>query len=89
MVNTSYNSTEDMINKLQELKWKTKLKVYKDISNYYDNMNTKFDEDAFARNAQGNTKIYHEVFLLMKFLQTKPEVKNMNINYHDLYYTVI
>ena len=26
MVNTNYNSTEDMINKLQELKGKTKLK---------------------------------------------------------------
>ena len=25
----------------------------------------------------------------MKFLQTKHTVKNMNINYHDLYYTVI
>ena len=34
-------------------------------------------------------KIYHEVLLLMEFLQTKPEVKNMNIKYYDLYYTVI
>ena len=25
----------------------------------------------------------------MKFLQTKPQVKNMNINYYELYYTVI
>ena len=25
----------------------------------------------------------------MKFLQTKPQVRNMNINYYDLYYTVI
>ena len=25
----------------------------------------------------------------MKFLQTEPEVKNMNISYNDLYYTVI
>ena len=25
----------------------------------------------------------------MKFLQTKSQVKNMNINYYDLYYTVI
>ena len=25
----------------------------------------------------------------MKYLQTKPQVKNMNINYYDLYYTVI
>ena len=34
----------------------------------------------FSKNAQGNNKIYHEVLLVMKFLQTKPEVKNMNIN---------
>ena len=25
----------------------------------------------------------------MKFLQTKPQIKNMNIKYYDLYYTVI
>ena len=25
----------------------------------------------------------------MKFLQTKPQIKNMNTNYYDLYYTVI
>ena len=47
------------------------------------------NQDPFSRNAQGKSKIYHEVFLLTKFLQTKPQVKNMNINYYDLYYTVI
>ena len=26
---------------------------------------------------------------LLNFLQTKPQVKNMDINYYDLYYTVI
>ena len=54
--------------------------------------NKKFqtnNQDPFAKNAQGISKIYHEVLLLMKLLQTKPQVKNMNINYHDLYYTVI
>ena len=87
MVNTNYNSTEDMINKLQQLKGKTKLKFYKNINNYYDNMNIRFDEDPFAKNAQSISKIYHEVLKLIKFLQTKPQVKNMNINYYDLYYT--
>ena len=62
MVNTKINSTEDMINKLQELKGNTKLKFYKNISNCYDNMNIRMDEDPFAKNAQGNSKIYHEVF---------------------------
>ena len=93
MVNTNYNSTEEMINKLQELKGRTKLKFYKNISNYFTEMKNKNfqtnNQDPFAKNAQGISKIYHEVLLLMKFLQTKPQVKNMNIKYFDLYNTVI
>ena len=52
-------------------------------------MNIRFDEDPFGKNAQGFGKTYHEVLKLMEFLQTKPQVKNMNIKYYDLYYTVI
>ena len=93
MVNANYTTTEDMINKLQQLKGKTKLKFFKNISNYYIEMKNKNfqtnNQDPFSRNAQGISEIYHEVLLLMKFLQTKPQVKNMNINYYDLYYTVI
>ena len=93
MVNTDYNSTEDMINKLQSLKGKINLKFYKHISNYYVEMKNKNfqtnNQDPFAKNAQGISKIYHEVLLLMKFLMTKPQIKNMNIKYFDLYYTVI
>ena len=93
MVNTNYNTTEDIIEKLQQLKGKTKLKFFKNISIYYNEMkNENFQthhEDPFAKNAQGISQIYHEVLLLMKVLQTKPEVKNMNIIYYDLYYTVI
>ena len=55
MVNTN-KSTKNMINKLQQLKRKTKLCFYKNINNYYDNMNIRFDEDPFARNAQGKKK---------------------------------
>ena len=51
-------------------------------------MNIRFDEDPTAKNVQKISKFYHEVLLLMKFLQTKPQVKNMNISYYDLYYTV-
>ena len=37
MVNTFFlNSTEDMINQLQNLRGKTKLKFYKNLSYYYD-----------------------------------------------------
>ena len=72
-----------MIKKLQELKGETKLKFYKKISDCFDNKNIKMDQDSVAKNAQGICKIYHEVLLLMKFLQTKPQVNNMNINYYD------
>ena len=42
------------------------------------------DEDTFSKNVQGISKIYHEVFLLMKILQTKSQAKDMNINYYDV-----
>ena len=92
MVNTTYKTTEDMINKLQSLKGKTKLKFYKNISIHYIEMkikNLQTQQDPFFRNAQGISKIYHEVLLLMKFLQTKPDIKKMNINYYDLYHTLV
>ena len=75
--------------KLQQIKDKTKLEFYKNINKYYDNMNIRFDEGPFAKNAQGINKIYHDVLKWMNFLQTKPEVKNMIIIYYDLYYNVI
>ena len=51
--------------------------------------NFQFQEDLFSKNAESISKIYHEVLLLMKFLHTKRQVRNMNFNYYDLYYTVI
>ena len=66
-----------MNTKLQELKGKTKLKLYQKISNSYDEMNIrnfKFEEDTFSKNAQSRSKSYHEVLLLLKFLRTKPQV---------------
>ena len=92
LVNIYYNSTEDMNKKLQQIKGKTKLNFFKNISNYYKEMKNKnfqSGQDPFARNARGASKIYHEVLLLMTFLQINPQIKNMNINYYDLYYTVI
>ena len=79
MVNTTYNSTEDMINILQQLKGKTKLKLRKNISNYYNEMKNKIFQtqgDPFSRNAQGFSRRYHEVLLLMKLLHTQPQIKN-------------
>ena len=92
MANTTYNTTEEMINKLQHLNGKTKLKFYKNISNYYIEMkdkNFQGGQDPFFRDARGISKLHHGVILLMNFLQTKPQFKNMNNNYYDLYYTVI
>ena len=88
-VDKTYKSTEDLINKLQQLKGKTKLRFYRSISNYYVEMNIRIDEDTFTRNAQGFSKNYHEVLLLTKFPQTKPQVKNVNDNFYDLNYIVI
>ena len=92
MINTTYNSTEDIFKKLQSVNRKTRLNFYKIISNYYDEMKHKifkFEEDPFSKNAQGICKVYHEMFLLMRILQIKPQAKNMFIKYYDLYYTLI
>ena len=35
VVNTTYNSTHDMIDKLQEIKGKTNLEKIKNVSDYY------------------------------------------------------
>ena len=54
MASTSNNSTEDLMNKLKQLKGKTKLKFYRKISIYYDEMNIRqsgtfqFQEDPFS-----------------------------------------
>ena len=84
-----------MIDKLQQLKGKTILGFYENISNYYNEMNIRrqsgtfqFEEDPFSKGVLGIGKTYHEVLLLVKILQTKPQVKNMNNKYYDLYYTV-
>ena len=52
-------------------------------------MDIRMDEDMFIKNAQCISKTYHEVLMLMNFLQTEPQVKNMNINHYELYYTVL
>ena len=68
MVIIKYNTTEDMINKMQALKVRTKLKFHQSTSTYYDEMNYRrqnitfqFEEDPFAKNAQGIGRIIHEV----------------------------
>ena len=72
------------------------VKVLSKYRNYYDEMSIKkqsntfqFEEDLFSRNTQSISKVYHEVFLLLKILQTEPQDKNMNNKFFDFYYTVI
>ena len=92
-VNIANLSLDNVIEKLQQIKGRIKLKIYKNISDFYKEMKNKILQsnkiDPFSKNAKGIGKTYHEVLLLLEFLQTKPDKKNMNINYIDLYYTVI
>ena len=74
MDGSKYISTHDLINKLQQLKGKTKLKFFQNKSNYYDEMNIRrqsdnfhFEEAPISKNVQVRGKIRHEVRLLMKF----------------------
>ena len=87
MVNGKYETTEDMNKKTQSLKGNIKLELNQKISKYYDELNIRgqignfrFEEHVFSKGAPGNSKTYHEVMLSLKFLQTKPRVKNMKLN---------
>ena len=49
----------------------------------------QFEIDPFSKDAQVIAFIMHEPFLIMKVLQTKPQMKIENITDYDLYYTII
>ena len=51
--------------------------------------NFQFERDPSCKNVEAISKIHQKLLLLMKFLETKPEVRNMKNIYFDLYYTVI
>ena len=95
IMNTKNKTIKDMINKLEKLKGKTKLEFHQDFIKYYDAMNylrtsgnLHFEEDPFSINAKNVAFIMHEA-LLRKLFPTKPQSKKKNINYFDLYYTII
>ena len=95
MVKTTYNSTQDLIDKLQNLRGKTKLKFYQNISNFHDERDIRrqsgkfqFIEDPFSKNPEIISKLFHEVLLLLKLLQTKRQIKSMKSNSSELFYTV-
>ena len=49
----------------------------------------QYKEDPSVKNAQSVGKIFHEVSLLLKFLQTKPQVKSVSISFYNFFYTVV
>ena len=51
--------------------------------------NFQFEEDPFRKTVPCTGKIYQYVLLFLKFLQTRPQFRIMNIKYYDLYYNVI
>ena len=70
MANFAFKPSEDMIIKLQLIKGKTKLKLYKTIRNYYDEMNHikqsgtfQNEEDLSTKNVQSIGRIYLECLL--------------------------
>ena len=91
MIIGKFETAQGMIENMQSLKDETKLNFYQNIGNYFDEMNIRrqsgtfqFGEDVFAGGAQGISKIYHEVLLLMKILQNKPQITKMIYSYYDL-----
>ena len=65
---------------------KTKLKVYQNFSNYYDEMNYlrqsgdfPFEVDPFSKNAEREASNIQEVLLIMIFFQPTSENKKINI----------
>ena len=79
-----------MNTKLQQLKVKTKINFSQNMSKCCHGINYRkqsgyfqFEEDAFDENSQRIAKIFHEVNVLSKLLQTYPQSKSMNINYYD------
>ena len=88
---SKYKMTVDMINKLQSLKYETKLKIHQIKSKFYDKMNYRrlggsfqMGEDFFSR-----AFLKLEALLLMKFLQIKPQLKSLKIVFYDLCYASI
>ena len=49
----------------------------------------QFEGDPLSENPESEINNYDRILFLIKNLQTKPQLKIMNSNYYDLYYTVI
>ena len=68
MVNTTYKSSEDKINKLQSLKGKTKLKFYKNLSKFYDEMNIRRQSGNFQLEEDPSSRMFEVLEkIIMKY----------------------
>ena len=82
MMNTKWNTIEDMTKTIQNWKIKTKLKVHQDFGKFYDEIvyltqskKFHFKRDFFSKNAQNIAIYVHEALLLKNFLQKKPQIQ--------------
>ena len=81
-MNAKYKTKDGAISSSQKSKGKTKLKLHQKISDFYDHMNYiliktfMFEKDPAAKSEQNKDKILEAAMLLMKILQTKPQIKN-------------
>ena len=54
-INTIFKTSKEMTDKLRNLEGKTKIKIYQNIKNYFDEMNTRqsgnfqFEEEIFSK----------------------------------------
>ena len=69
------------------MKWKTKLNFNWTSSKYYDEVrnlgqkrNFHFEEEPSSKNAYGIARIMREALLSLKFLQSKPQLKKLEIS---------
>ena len=74
MVITTYSSKDDMIDKLQQLKGKSKLKCHQNISKFYDEMDFirrsktfPFEQGPSVSKVECIHEIFHTILLIMKF----------------------
>ena len=88
MFSAKYNSSQGMNGALQSLKFKINLKIYANIYKYYDELKYRmesgsfhYEEDIFRKNEEKITKLYPEIIILLKNLQTKPQVKKVKFNF--------
>ena len=88
MFSAKYNSPQDRNDTLQSLEFKINIKIYANISKYYDELKYRrqsgsfhYEEVIFRKNEERITKFYPEIILILKILQTKPQIRKVIFNF--------